>query len=91
MNSKPCYYEHYLFYFISIFSLAEEMGNKVGADESSIENVSIKTRPMTIADDYSNFCTNAWLDAKDILDEKFKKKYDEKDIIMFLFHVLQVV
>ena len=51
------------------FRLSAEMGTKVSANESAVENVSIKNRPMNVSDEYHNLCSNAWLDAKTILDE----------------------
>ena len=44
------------------------MSSKMAADESSVENVSIKVRPMNIADDYIQACSNEWLEAKTTLD-----------------------
>ena len=49
------------------------MSEKMSNNESSIENVSIKHRPVKVADEYQEFCTNEWLDLKQFLDESFKE------------------
>ena len=46
------------------------MGKKLAQDESSLENISIKNRPMNIAEDYENLCSNEWLTAKEYVDRK---------------------
>ena len=45
------------------------MSTKLAADESNVENVSIKNRPMNIAEEYQLLCSNQWLDAKTALDD----------------------
>ena len=45
------------------------MNTKVSANEISLENINIQARPMKIAEEYSLFLSNAWLDAKSALDE----------------------
>ena len=52
------------------------MSTKISANESAVENVSIKNRPMNVADEYQHLCSNAWLDAKTTLD----KLTDDSDI-----------
>lgn len=64
------------------------MNNKMSSDESSVENVSIRDRPMNIAEDLYNFCSNEWLEAKMALDEKYKG--DEENLLRFLNAVLMV-
>ena len=49
--------------------LAKEMEKKISADESSVENISISNRPMTIADEYVMMQSNEWLGAKRLLDD----------------------
>ena len=73
---------------VSLYRLSAEMGKKVSSDESSIENISIKNRPMVVAEDYYNFCSNAWLDAKTVLDEKCAEQTEDK-ALQFLNSVLQ--
>ena len=72
---------------ICMYRLATEMSTKIASDESSLENISIRNRPMNIASDYQNFCSNAWLSAKEKLD-KVKGKEVEK--LSFLTWILEV-
>ena len=44
--------------------LAAEMNEKLSRDERNLENVSIASRPMNIAEEYQNICSTEWLDAK---------------------------
>ena len=45
------------------------MSSKVSANESAVENVNIKNRPMNVAEDYQLLCSNEWLGAKTALDD----------------------
>ena len=45
------------------------MGDKVASDEKNFENITIKNRPMRIAEEYEEFCSNAWLSGKEKLDD----------------------
>ena len=65
------------------------MNHKVSADESNVENVSIRNRPMNIADDYESMCTDEWLQAKEALDEKIKHLADHVKVSV-LFRILMV-
>ena len=78
--------------FHSVNSLSKEMGTKIAANEMSIENVSIRHRPMTISDDYRGFCTDAWHEAKIALDSKIKSsdQATEDSKIIFLEKLLTV-
>ena len=66
------------------------MGAKVSADESHMENISIKNRPMTVADDYHNFMADVWSDAKEKLDAEVSKM-DNKDRLTLLSDILMVI
>ena len=66
------------------------MGDKVASNESSVENISIKNRPINIRDDYSALQSNEWLDAKVFLDEKFDS-LQEEDKVDLLCKLLKVV
>ena len=65
------------------------MNHKVAADESHVENVSIKNRPLNIADDYDALITNEWLNAKEQLDTEFEEMPEKLKLIL-LFKVLMV-
>ena len=65
------------------------MGAKVASDESSLENISIKNRPMNIATDYDLLCSNEWLAAKTDLDENCPDMSDS-DKVQILCKVLIV-
>ena len=45
------------------------MNAKVSADESNLENIAILNRPMNIASDFKNLCSQQWLEAKQELDD----------------------
>ena len=64
------------------------MRKRVKDDESTIENISIKNRSMVVAEDYYNFCSNDWLDAKAVLDLKCAEQSEDKTL-QFLNSVLQ--
>lgn len=66
------------------------MSKKVASDETSVENVAIKTRPMNIVDDFSLLCSNEWLDAKTLIDESLTGQIDESDKVTFLCEILMV-
>ena len=65
------------------------MGDKVSSNESSVENISIKHRPMNINDDYGTFQSSEWLDAKTFLDEHLETS-STQDKIGLLSEMLQV-
>ena len=60
----------------------------MSGDESPLENISIKNRPMMVAEDYYNLCSNAWLEAKMALDEKCAEQTEDEGL-KFLNSVLQ--
>ena len=63
----------------------------MAADESSVENVNIKNRPMNIADEYIHFCSNEWLAAKTVLDEVELDDLQEVEKVQLLFQILMVI
>ena len=63
----------------------------MAADESSVENVNIKNRPMNIADEYIQFCSNEWLAAKSVLDEADLDDLQEVEKVQLLFQILMVI
>ena len=65
------------------------MGKKIASNESSLENISIKSRPMNVSEDYNLIVSNEWLDAKVELD-KLYKRVNEKDKLEFLCNIIKV-
>ena len=57
-----------------------EMEAKVSADESALENICIKSRPTTIANDYELLCSNEWLAAKQALDDYAEHNREEQKL-----------
>ena len=45
------------------------MNDRMNQDESQVENVCIKARPLKLVDEFELFCTDEWLAAKNDLDE----------------------
>ena len=66
------------------------MSTKLAADESNVENVSIKTRPMNVAEEYQLLCSNQWLQAKTVLDEVGGSRTPDYIKIQLLSEVLMV-
>ena len=66
------------------------MNSKVSANESSLENISIKARPMNIAEEYNLLMSNTWLDAKSALDDMVADNVTETFRVILLFDVLKV-
>ena len=66
------------------------MSEKMSNDETSMENISIACRPMTIAEEFEELTSNAWLDAKTKLDEICPDTTDEKLKVEFLAQVMLV-
>ena len=66
----------------------------MSADESSLENVNIKDRPMTIASEYELICSNQWLSAKmeldlqEDLEEEVKLKFFRDILLVCIFIIL---
>ena len=44
------------------------MNAAMAGDELTIENINMVCRPMTVAEDYSTFTSDDWLDAKEELE-----------------------
>ena len=59
---KSSILKHLILKFVT--RLAAEMNEKLSRDERNLENVSIASRPMNIAEEYQNICSTEWLDAK---------------------------
>ena len=55
------------------------MNSQLSQDESDLENINVKTRPMTIMEDYNLFCSQEWLEAKTDVDKWAKKEGLEMD------------
>ena len=70
--------------------LVAEMNTKISANESALENISIKARPMHVAEGYSLLLSNSWLDAKSALDETDPDDKWEAQKVKLLLVVLQV-
>lgn len=67
------------------------MSTKLSRDESSLENVSIKNRPMNITAEYQQLCSEQWLEAKTAVDEATKStRYTEKDKLKFILDIFMV-
>ena len=71
------------------------MNLKVSANESDMENISVKSRPMNIVSDYKEFVTTQWLEVKDAMDEAAAQNaryyhIPEKDIINALCNIITV-
>ena len=64
------------------------MNQQMARDESDLENISMKNRPMKIMEDYHLFCSQEWLEAKTTLDEWVEEngsgKFTETDTCTFL-------
>ena len=71
------------------FRLATEMNSKISANESNLENISVGIRPMTVADDYTNFCSDSWLEACSALEEEGEEE-DMDGRYQLLCHILMV-
>ena len=54
------------------------MSAAMSVDEESTENINIECRPMTVTDEYHNFMSETWLDAKTELDEATEMTEKEK-------------
>ena len=67
------------------------MSTKLAADESNVENVSIKNRPMNVAEEYQLLCSNQWLDAKTILDDLGDSRTPDYMKVQILSEVLMVI
>ena len=66
------------------------MSTKLAADESNVENVSIKNRPMNVAEEYQLLCSNQWLDAKTVLDDLGDGRTQDYMKVQLLSEVLMV-
>ena len=60
-------------------------------DESDLENISMKVRPMNIVDEFQQICNMEWLEAKMFLDEKLPDdQMDEKTKTGLLAKIISV-
>ena len=66
------------------------MNAKISSSESSLENISTKNRPMNIVDDFNLLMSNAWLEAKEALDEKMPSANKEESKVKLLCDVIMV-
>ena len=64
------------------------MNRQLNRDESDLENINVKARPMKISEDYEIFCSQQWLDAKDKLDRE--GNLDEKGRCELLCNIMEV-
>ena len=65
------------------------MDKKTSSDESSLENISIKDRPMNVAEEFTMMQSNEWLDAKAAVDEIIPES-SERARLTLLCDVIQV-
>ena len=72
---------------IYLIRLAAEMNKKISTNETSLENIAIKCRPMNIADDFNNFVSSVWLEAKQVLDGS---RMGEEKSVRFLTDTMMV-
>ena len=63
------------------------MQRELSRDESVLENISLKHRPMSISDQYREIQTTQWLEAKQALDKQID---DEQQKIGFLMNIMLV-
>ena len=70
------------------FRIASKMNE--AAKEDDFENINIDCRPMTVADDYQNLMSNAWLDAKEALDDCEDCDMNEQEKTKLLCRMLEV-
>ena len=51
------------------FRLSKEWDEKISADESNVENINIKNRPLKLAKEFALIAASEWLEAKGALDQ----------------------
>ena len=67
------------------------MSSRISRDESDLENISMKVRPMNIVDEFQQICNEEWLEAKMFLDEKIPtEQMDEKTKTVLLAALILV-
>ena len=54
---------------------------KIAQDESNLENISVKNRPMNVAEEYLMFNSDEWLDAKTALDDHMDDTSQEAETV----------
>ena len=66
---------------------------KISRDETNLENICVKNRPMNVAEEYQMFCSDAWLDAKSALDDFMDNpsKESEMERVALLHDILMVL
>ena len=62
----------------------------MSADETNVESISTAFRPMKLAEDYKEFCSQQWMSAKNALDKKVPQA-SERDRCELLNNILQVI
>ena len=55
------------------------MNQTMARDESDLENINVKNRPMNVMDDFTTFCSQQWLDAKTVIDDWAEEQHREVD------------
>ena len=70
--------------------LATEMSTKISKNEEVLENIAIKNRPMKVADEYSLFTNNAWLEAKERLDHATIDSVEAAEILTSILEVSKI-
>ena len=68
--------------------LSKEWSDKVAGNESDVENISIKNRPMVVAEEYQRLFTDEWLEVKTMLDARTDLIEEQK--IAFLCDIFMV-
>ena len=56
-----------------ILRLSAAMNRQMSRDETDLENINVKNRPMKILQEYELFCSQEWLEAKGDLDESAER------------------
>lgn len=61
----------------------------MASNETSVENVSIKNRPIKVGEEYSQICSDQWLMAKEDVDSHMYGS-NEEEKLKFMCDVLMV-
>ncbi|XP_066287717.1 dynactin subunit 1-like [Branchiostoma lanceolatum] len=70
----------------SRYRLSKELGIKLSANETDLENISVRHRPAKVAEEFEQMESKEWVDAKEVLDDRFD---DEKMNIQILLDLLK--
>ncbi|XP_066279210.1 trichohyalin-like [Branchiostoma lanceolatum] len=68
------------------YRLSNEFCIRLASDETNMENISVKHRPAKIAEKFAQIESKEWVEAKEVLDERFD---DEKTNIQILLFMLK--